>query len=184
MALWVMVLSRFSAPLITLAPTPPPSCLFIPMTYSFKCNAYNFDKVRCKLQRIESEHKAGSERQRFWKWHSSGATMKGVQMPLAWHFWETADCIFLNFYHWSQSVHIFHITYMVFFLGIHNIVSFSLLYIFVVHVCVVHPDTSLAFPVCLYLSLVFLTIIIPSSSATTKRQIPFSSWHIFKLRKT
>lgn len=70
-ALWVMVLSRFSAPLITLAPTPPPSCLFIPMTYSFKCNSDNFDKVTCKLQRNESEHKADRERQR--KCHNIGA---------------------------------------------------------------------------------------------------------------
>lgn len=66
-----MVLSRFSAPLITLAPAPPPSCLFIPMTYSFKCNADNFDKVRCKLQWIESEHEAGREKQRFWKQQSN-----------------------------------------------------------------------------------------------------------------
>ncbi len=65
MALWVMVLSRFSAPLITLAPAPPPTCLFIPMTYSFKCNTDNFDKVRCNLLRIESEHKVGRERQWF-----------------------------------------------------------------------------------------------------------------------
>lgn len=94
-----MVLSRFSAPLITLAPAPPPTCLFIPMTYSFKCNTDNFDKVRCNLQRIESEHKAGRERQRFWKWHKSRATrmkrMKGAQMLLAWQCWATVDCIIL-----------------------------------------------------------------------------------------
>lgn len=52
-----MVLSRFSAPLITLAPAPPPICLFIPMPYSFNCNADNFDKVRHNLHRIESDHK-------------------------------------------------------------------------------------------------------------------------------
>lgn len=52
-----MVLSRFLAPLITLAPTPPPPCLFIPMTYSFECNSDNFDKVRCKMWKIESELK-------------------------------------------------------------------------------------------------------------------------------
>lgn len=86
-----MVLSRFSAPLITLAPTPPPTCLFIPMTYSFNCNADNFDKVRCNLQGIESEHKAGREKQWLWKWHNSKATRlkkdsDAIQMLLAWQW--------------------------------------------------------------------------------------------------
>lgn len=60
-ALWVMVLSCFSAPLITLACPPPPTCLFIPMTYSFRCYADNFDKVGCCLQGTGSEQEAGRE---------------------------------------------------------------------------------------------------------------------------
>ena len=173
-----MVLSRFSAPLITLAPTPP-SCLFIPMTYSFKCNADNFDKVRCKLQRIESEHKAGRERQGFWKWDNSRATMKRVQMQLARHCYGNDDCVFLNFYPWSQSVHIFYTAYMIPGLGIFMMLSHSPPPC-CCWKCVVNPHTIIVFPVCLYFSFVFLTIISLSSMATTKRQKPFSrSWKLF-----
>lgn len=74
MALWVMVLSRFSAPLITLAPTAPPACLFISVMHSFKCNADNFEEVRCNLQGIEREHMACKERPCLWKSNVSTAT--------------------------------------------------------------------------------------------------------------
>lgn len=108
-------------------PLTPPSCLFNPTTYSFKCNnVANFDKVGSR--RFESEDWDGEQdavkmarRQR--------VTMDGVESLLFALRRRTDWTFFFHFYPWSQSVHIIYnascFAHSVALFSIHHVVALN-----------------------------------------------------------